>query len=155
MVSEPVIGRRASEDVGSQGGGLWDPTSVGEGNKAFLVRVWKPLPSRRVLRTLRGSPKGKAQGGQHQLAVGLGCYKRYQSQSPGSMPVRTLGPQEGRLWDPTSVGEGNEPFLVRVWKRLLNRRVLETLRGSPKEKAQRGQYLLAVGLGRYILAPPR
>ena len=33
---------------------------VGEENEAFCIRVWKPLPSRRVLKTLRGSPKGKA-----------------------------------------------------------------------------------------------
>ena len=38
----------------------WDPTSVGEENKAFFISVWKPLPSWRVLKTL--------------LAVGLGCY---------------------------------------------------------------------------------
>ena len=30
------------------------------------------------------------------------------------------------------------------------RRVLKTLKGSPKRKAQREQYLLAMGLGRYI-----
>ena len=35
--------------------GLWDPTSVGEGKKAFLIRMWKPLPNRRVLK-----PWGKA-----------------------------------------------------------------------------------------------
>ena len=29
---------------------VWDLTSVGEGNETFLIRVWKPLPSRRVLR---------------------------------------------------------------------------------------------------------
>ena len=32
--------------------------SIGKGNKVFFVRVWKPLPSRRVLKTLRGSSKG-------------------------------------------------------------------------------------------------
>ena len=26
-----------------------DATLVGEGNEAFLIRVWKPLPSRRIL----------------------------------------------------------------------------------------------------------
>ena len=30
-----------------------------------------------------------------------------------------------------------------------NRRILKTLRGSPKVKVQRGQYLLAVGLNYY------
>ena len=42
-------------------GGLWDHTSVGEENETFLIRVWKPLRSRRVLKTVRGSPKGKTQ----------------------------------------------------------------------------------------------
>ena len=46
------------------------------------------------------------------------------------------------MWDPTSVGEENETFFIRVWKSLLSRRVLKTLRGSPKGKTQRGQYLL-------------
>ena len=32
-------------------------TSVGEENEAFFIRVWKPLPSIRVLKTLRGNPK--------------------------------------------------------------------------------------------------
>ena len=26
--------------------------SVGEGNEVFLIRVWKPLPSRRILKTV-------------------------------------------------------------------------------------------------------
>ena len=30
-----------------------DPTSVGEGNETFLIRVWKPLPRIRVLKTMR------------------------------------------------------------------------------------------------------
>jgi len=34
-------------------------TSVGEDNETFFIRVWKPLPSIRVLKTLRGSPKEK------------------------------------------------------------------------------------------------
>ena len=53
----------------------WVPnTSIGEENEAFFIRVWKPLPSRHVLKTLRRNPKGKAQRGQYRLAVGLGCY---------------------------------------------------------------------------------
>ena len=38
----------------------WDPTSVGERNEAFFIRVWKHLSSKCVLTTLKGSPKGKA-----------------------------------------------------------------------------------------------
>ena len=57
--------------------------------------MWKPLPSRRVLKTLRGSPKGKERG-QYLLAVGLGRYKWYQSQTPGDVPARRLFPEGGR-----------------------------------------------------------
>ena len=39
-----------------------------------------------------------------------------------------------------------------MWKPLSSICVLNTSRGSPKRKAQRGQYLLAVGLGRYIFS---
>ena len=52
----------------------WDPTLVGEGNETFFIRVWKLLPSRRVLKTLSGSSKGKAQRRQYLLVVNLGCY---------------------------------------------------------------------------------
>ena len=29
--------------------------SIGEDNETFFIRVWKPFPSRHVLKTLRGS----------------------------------------------------------------------------------------------------
>ena len=32
---------------------LWDLTSVGEENETFFIRVWNPLPSRRVLKILK------------------------------------------------------------------------------------------------------
>ena len=35
------------------------------------------------------------QGGQYLLAVDLGCYKWYQSQTPDSVPATTLKPQGG------------------------------------------------------------
>ena len=50
---------------------MWDLTSVGEGNEAFLIRVWKLLPSRRVLKPRGEALEGKAQRGQYLLAVGL------------------------------------------------------------------------------------
>ena len=44
-------------------------------------------------------------------------------------------------------GDLFEIAFTRVWKHILSRRrVLKTLKGSLKQKAQRGQYLLAVGL---------
>ena len=36
MVLEPDIGQYVNEDTKSQGGGLWDLKSVGEGNEIFL-----------------------------------------------------------------------------------------------------------------------
>ena len=117
--------------------------------------MWKPLPSRHVLKTLRGSPKGKAERGQYLLTVSLGCYKWYQSQTLGDVPAkrlsprrgwtragvpaRTLGPEGGRFRDPTSVGEENETPFIRVWKPLPSRRVLKALRENPKGKVQRRQ----------------
>ena len=61
----------------------------------FFIRVWKPLPSIRVLKTLRESSKRKSRGRQYLLAVDLGCYKWYQSQTPGDVLVRRLS-LEGR-----------------------------------------------------------
>ena len=49
-------------------------------------------------------------------------------------------------FDIISIGEVNEAFFIRVWKALLSKHVLKTLRGSPIGKTQRRQYLLAVGL---------
>ena len=109
---------------------------VGEENEAFFIRVWKSLPSRHVLKSLKRSPKGNAQRGQYLLAVGLGYYKWYWL---------------GRCVSEEAERERTKHFFIRVWKPLPSQHVLKTLRGSLKGKAQRGQYLLAVGLGRYNL----
>ena len=83
MVSEPNTERCASRRPSPRG--EWtpcgvpartkgSPTSIGEGNEAFLImalRVWILLPSRRVLKTLMGSLKGQAQRGLYLLAVNL------------------------------------------------------------------------------------
>ena len=42
--------------------------------KKLIIRVWKPLPSKHVLKTLRGSQKEKVQRGEYRLAVGLNRY---------------------------------------------------------------------------------
>ena len=34
-----------------KGSELWDPTSVRKENEVLLIRVWKPLPARRVLKS--------------------------------------------------------------------------------------------------------
>ena len=44
------------------------------GERTLFIRVRKPLPSRCILKTLRGSPKGKTKREQYLLAVGLGGY---------------------------------------------------------------------------------
>ena len=39
-------GTSANENAGPRrGGGLCDPTSIGDENEALFIRVWKPLPS--------------------------------------------------------------------------------------------------------------
>ena len=78
MVLEPNTGRCASEDTGPQGGGLWDPALVREGNETIFIRVWKPLPGRRVLK-LWGWRRRNGPKRTNLLVVGLGCYKWYQS----------------------------------------------------------------------------
>ena len=60
--------------LGPERGGLLDCTSVGEENETSFIRVWKPPHSKRVLKTLRGSSKGKIQRGQYLLVVGLDHY---------------------------------------------------------------------------------
>ena len=66
------------------------------------------------------------------------------------MSASSLGPKEGWIVDPTSIGEENETPFIRVWKPLPSRDIVKTLRESPRGKAQRGQYRLSVGLGSCI-----
>ena len=56
-------------------------------------------------------------------------------------PATEHWPPKGGLWDPTSIWEGNKHSYKGV----------ETLRVTLKPKIQRGQYLLALGLDRYIM----
>ena len=65
------------------------------------------------------------------------------------MPARTLGLKEGWIVRSHIDWEENKTFFIMVWKPLPSRHVLKTLRRISEGKAQRGQYLLAVGLGRY------
>ena len=61
----------------------------------MFIKVWKPLPSIHILKILKGNLKGKGQIGQYLLAVGLGRYKWYQSQTPNDVPRRRLSPKGG------------------------------------------------------------
>ena len=49
MILESVIERCVNENAGPQRRWIVRSTSVGGGNEAYLIRVWKPLSSRRVL----------------------------------------------------------------------------------------------------------
>ena len=107
--------------------------------------MWKPLPCRRVLKSWGWQRYVTGQSGQYLVAVDLGCYKWYQSQS-----ARTLGSQGGGLWDSTSVGEGNETLLIRVWQPLPCRHVLNPWDRWRYVMGQSGQCPLIVGLDYYV-----
>ena len=85
---------------------LWDHTSVREGNEVFLTRVWKLLPSIRVLKLWGWWQYKTGQSGQYLLVLGLCCYKWHKSQTSGGLslkggwtlggvPARTLGIKGG------------------------------------------------------------
>ena len=68
-------GTSTSEDAGPERGWIVRSHICWRGEQSIFIRVWKPLPSRRVLKTLRGSLEGKTQRGQYLIAVGLVPYK--------------------------------------------------------------------------------
>ena len=47
----------SARTLSPEGEWMWDFTSVVEENETFFIRVWKPLPSKHVLKTLKASPK--------------------------------------------------------------------------------------------------
>ena len=120
-------------------GGLWDPTSVGEEDEIFLLRVCKFLISRRVLKSWSSRQYVTDQSRQYLLVLTLGCYRWYQSQ--------TLN--KGGLWDLTSVGEEDATFLLRVCKSLISSRVLKSWSSRRYVTDQSRQYLLVLTLGCY------
>ena len=81
--------------------------SSGEGNETFFIRVWKPLPSRRILKTLRGNPKESL--------------KRTISASGGL----GLGPK-----DATIIVEREMPWPLHQESRILKRSFLTNLRNN-------------------------
>ena len=58
--------------------------------RAFFIRVWKSLPSRCVLKTLRKSPKRTISA-----SSGFGLLQMVLVQMSGSVPVRMLSPEGG------------------------------------------------------------
>ena len=68
-------GTNASENVASRRGWIVRSHIGWRGERSiFFIRVWKPILSRHVLKTLRGSSEGKAQRRQYLLAVRLGWF---------------------------------------------------------------------------------
>ena len=129
---------------------VWDPTSVEEENETFFIRVWKSLPN------FEGKPKQESPKRTISVSGGLVLARRLSLEegwTQGSVPTRTLGSEGGWIvrfhiswgeeWSILYKGVETSPSQTR----------LKTLRGSPKGKAQRGQYLLAVSLGCYINHP--
>ena len=92
------------------------PRQSGEENEVFIIRVWKPLPSRRVLKTLRESPKTtiSASGRLEPLQmVSEPDTRRYACKEArgGHEAVCQQGcwaPKGGGLGGPTSIGLGNK-----------------------------------------------
>ncbi|KAG7016605.1 putative RNA helicase SDE3 [Cucurbita argyrosperma subsp. argyrosperma] len=72
--------------------------------KTFAAFEFDSVPERRPFLLSRDLVHARLSGTE---------YEPFQSQTPGGVPARTLGPLEGGLGDPTSVGEGNETFLIR------------------------------------------
>ena len=84
------------------------------GEQTTIYKGVETFPQQTRFKALSGSPKGKVQRGQCLLAVDLGHYKWYQSQSPddvsafslfleggqtrGGVPVRMLAPKGGWIW---------------------------------------------------------
>ena len=67
----------------------------GEEQTTFYKGV-EPFPNQTRFKALRGSVKGKAQRGQYLLAMDLGRYKWYQSQTPDDVSAFSLFPEGGR-----------------------------------------------------------
>ena len=119
---------------------LWDRLSVEVGNEAFLISVWKPLPNRRIWKSWGRQRYVKG----HLLAVGLGCCKYYQNQTPSNGQRERLAHKRSGLWVLTSTGEENESFL-RVWKPLPNM-CFKTVKLVWSITGKNKQYLLVVSL---------
>ena len=125
------------------------PRSVGEGNEAFLIRVWKPLPSIHILKSWGWRWYVTGQSGQYLLAVGLTVTNGIRARFWVVCQRGRWVPKGDGLWGLTLVGEGNKAFLIRVWKPLSSTCVLKLWGWRWHVTGQSRQYLLAGGLGCY------
>ena len=66
------------------------------GEQTTIYKGVETFPKQMRFKALKGSPKGKTQRGQYLLAVDLGRYKWYQSQTPNDVPAFSLFPKGGR-----------------------------------------------------------
>ena len=57
---------------------------------------------------------------------GFGLLQIVSKPDIGQCASEDAGPRGGGLWDPTSVGKGNETFLIRVWKLFSNKHILKS-----------------------------
>ena len=74
-----------------QGGGLWDPTSVGEGTEASL-RVWKHLRNSHVLKLWAWPGYIMGQNREYLVEVGLDWYKWYRARHRTLIPFKIVEP---------------------------------------------------------------
>ena len=88
-------GTSASEDIGPWTG-VDCISHIGWGeDKTPSIKVWKPLSSRRVLKTLEGKPERESQKRTISASGGLGPLQWYQSQRSDDVPARRLFPEGG------------------------------------------------------------
>ena len=85
---------------------MCDPTLVGEENETTFIRVWKPLLSKRVLKTMRGSLKMtiSASGGLGPLQMVSEpdterCASEEVEPRRGQCPSKDARPRKGVDWE--------------------------------------------------------
>ena len=104
---------------------------------AFLIWVWNPLPDRRILEIVRLTTIHNGPKWTISVSSRLGLLHSIRARHR-VVYQRGRWPLRGWIVRSPSVGEGNETFLIRVWKPLPNTRVLKTMklttiRSGPKQ----------------------
>ena len=115
------------------------------GERNILIRVWKHLPSRCILKSWGQRRYVMSQNRQYLLVVSLSYYKWYQNQTLtlSSVSTKTLPPRE--IVRSHIDWSDEKAFLIRVWKPFPNRCVLKSWSWR-YIMSQSGQYVLAMGL---------
>ena len=97
MVLEPDTGWCASKDAGPPREVDCEIPHRLERRTKHCLKGCGNLSLLEVFQNLEESPEGKTQREQYLLAVGLNCYKWYQSKIPGGLSARTLSPPRGGI----------------------------------------------------------